>query len=287
MWTEFRHTLRRLRGQTIGWSIGLGLYGLMMVSFYDTIVQMEELQQMIESYPQELLAFFDSIQAIATPAGYLDTYYFSYMSVIVGIFAIGAAAKLLVGDEERGILDLVLAHPVSRTALFCGRLLGFVVATVIILLVGWLSWAVPSGSVGMEVTWIELLQPFVTLFVQLVLFGALALLLSMVLPAGRLASMLTGALLVANFLLLGLANINEDLQAFVEFTPLYYYQGGQAINGLEWGSLAALAAATLVLVLGAWALFQRREIRVGGEHSWRLPNPFAWLRRMIGSAGRV
>ena len=278
MWTEFSQTLRRLRGQIIGWSIGLGLYGVMMVYFYDTVAQMEEIQQMIESYPPELMAFFDSVYSIATPAGYLETYYFSLMNLIVGIFAVGAAAKLLAGEEERGILDLVLAHPVSRTALFWGRFLGFVAATAIILLVGWLGWAVPSGSAAMDVTWIELLRPFVTLFVQLVLFGALALLLSMVLPAVRLASMLAGTLLVANFLLMGLANLNEDLQAAVEFTPLYYYQGGDAIQGLEWGWLAALMGATLVLALGAWALFQRREIRVGGEHSWRLPNPVTWLR---------
>ena len=279
MWTEFRQTLHRLRGQIIGWGIGLGLYGVMMIYFYDTVAQMEEIQQMIENYPPELMAFFQSIYSIATPAGYLETYYFSLMNLIVGIFAVGAAAKLLAGDEERGILDLVLAHPVSRTALFWGRLLGFVAATAIILLVGWLGWAVPSGSAGMDVTWIELLKPFLTLFVQLVLFGTLALLLSMVLPAVRLASMLAGTLLVANFLLMGLANLNEDLQAVVEFTPLYYYQGGDAIHGLEWSWLAALTGATLVLTLGAWALFQRREIRVGGEHSWRLPNPIDWLRR--------
>jgi ABC-2 type transport system permease protein len=284
MWTEFIHTLRRLRGQIIGWSIGIGLYGLMMVSFYDTIVQMEEIQEMIESYPQELMAFFDSIQAITTPAGYLETYYFSYMSIIVGIFAVGAAANLLVGDEEKGILDLVLAHPISRTGLFWGRLLGFVAATAMVLLVGWLSWAIPSGRVGMGVSWVALLRPFVTLFVQLVLFGALALLLSMILPAGRLASMLTGGALVANFLLLGLANLNQDLQPLVELTPLYYYQGGDAIDGLEWGWLAPLTAAAAVLALGAWALFQRRDIRVGGEHSWRLPNPITWLRRSVRRA---
>ena len=34
MLAEFKHTLRRMRGQIIGWSIGIGLYGLLMVSFY-------------------------------------------------------------------------------------------------------------------------------------------------------------------------------------------------------------------------------------------------------------
>ena len=41
--------------------------------------------------------------------GYMDTYYFSYMTIILGIFAISACANLLVSDEEKGILDLLMA----------------------------------------------------------------------------------------------------------------------------------------------------------------------------------
>jgi ABC-2 type transport system permease protein len=275
---EFKHSLRRLRGQIIGWSIGLTLYGLMMISLYDTLQGIEGLAEIIASYPPELMAFFGDMAAIVTPAGYLDIYYFSYMTLIIGIFAIGASAGLLVGDEEKGILDLVLAHPISRTALFWGRLLGLVTATIIILLIGWLSWAIPAGGTGLNVTRVQLLQPFLPLLAVLLLFAALALLLSMLLPSARLAGMVTGALLVANFLLDALAQLNEELESVVRLTPLYYYQGGSAIHGIEWEWLAGLLLVAALLAVAAWALFQRRDIRVGGEHSWRLadlwPNPF-------------
>jgi ABC-2 type transport system permease protein len=275
---EFKHSLRRLRGQIIGWSIGLTLYGLMMISLYDTLQGIEGLAEIIASYPPELMAFFGDMAAIVTPAGYLDIYYFSYMTLIIGIFAIGAGAGLLVGDEEKGILDLVLAHPISRTALFWGRLLGLVTATIIILLIGWLSWAIPAGGTGLNVTRVQLLQPFLPLLAVLLLFAALALLLSMLLPSARLAGMVTGALLVANFLLDALAQLNEELESVVRLTPLYYYQGGSAIHGIEWEWLAGLLLVAALLAVAAWALFQRRDIRVGGEHSWRLadlwPNPF-------------
>jgi ABC-2 type transport system permease protein len=194
------------------------------------------------------------------------------MTVIVGIFAIGVAAGLVVGDEEKGILDLVMAHPVSRTALFAGRLFAFVAATAVILLAGWLSWVLPSGSSGMDLTWIEFLRPFLPLFAELLLFGTLALLLSMILPSVRVASMITGGLLIGNFLIIGLAGTNETLQAVVEYTPLFYYQGGEAISGLDWGWMAGLLAVSAVLALLAWQRFQRRDIRVGGEGGWRLPS---------------
>jgi len=274
MFAELKHTLRRLRGQMVGWGIGLVLYGLLMVSLFDSIAGIEGFEEMIASYPPELMAFFGGAEmlALTTPKGYIDVYYFNYMAVIIGILAVGAGAGLLVGQEERGILDLVMAHPVSRTALFFGRWLGFTLAMVVILLVSWLSWVIPAPSSGMDLTWIEFLRPFAPLLVQLLLFGALALLLSLVLPSGRMAGMLTGGLLVGNYLVLGLSNINEDLKAIVEYTPLYYYQGGKAISGINWQWLAGLLAVTLVLALLAWWRFQRRDIRVGGEGSWRLPS---------------
>jgi len=271
MWAEFKHTLRRKRGQILGWGIGLALYGLMMVYLFDTMVGIEGLQEMVDSYPKEMMAFFGNMLAITTPKGYLDIYYFSYMTIIVGVFTAGLGAGLLVSDEEKGILDLVLAYPVSRTALFWGRVLGFVVATVAILLMGWLSWVIPAGSTGMNLTWIQFLRPFVPLFAELMLFGTLALLLSLVLPSVRMAGMLAGGLLIANWLLIGLANLNADLKSIVEFTPLYYYQGGQAVDGLNWGWLAGLLGVSLVFTLLAWWRFQQRDIRVGGEGGWNLP----------------
>jgi ABC-2 type transport system permease protein len=278
MLAEFKHTLRRLRGQIIGWGIGLGLYGLLMALLYNSVSQMEGIQQLLESYPKEIMGFFGDLMAITTPEGYLDIYYFGYLTVIIGIFAVSAAAGLLVGDEEKGTLDLIMAQPISRSALFWGRLAGYVVAMVIILGVGWLSWVIPSGSTDMDLTPLQFLRPFVPLLVQLLLFGTLALVLSMVMPSSRSAGMVAGGLLVANYLMVGLSNVNDDLKAIVDYTPLHFYQGGYAVEGLKWDWLVGLLAVALVLGLLAWWRFWRRDIRVGGEGGWRLPS----LRRLLG-----
>jgi ABC-2 type transport system permease protein len=271
MLAEFKHTLRRMRGQIIGWSIGIGLYGLLMVSFYDSIQGIPDFEQYISSFPEEMVAFFGDMMAITTPKGYIDIYYFNYMAVIIGIFTVSAGASLLVKDEEEGRLDLLMAYPVSRSGFFWGRLLGYITSVVLILLVGWLSWWAPSGNAGMDLTAVEFLRPFLPLLVQLLLFGLLGLLLSMVLPSARMAGMFTGGLLVANYLLIGLSNINEDLKPIMDYTPLKYYQGGNAVDGLNWEWLAGLFAVTVGFALLAWWRFQDRDIRVGGEGGWRIP----------------
>lgn len=271
MYTEFKHTLRRMRGSIIGWGIGLFFYGLLMASFFSSMQAMEDFTEMLENYPQEMLAFFPSISEIMTPQGYMDTYYFAYMTLIIGIYAVSAGGNLLAADEEKGILDLLIAYPVSRSGFFWGRLAGFCVATAVILIISWLGWLIPVGNSGLGLDAIQLLRPFLPLFVILILFGVAALFFSMLLPSARSAVGLSGALLVINFLLVGLSNINPDLQAVYELTPLYFYQGGSAVAGVDWANLLGLAGITLVLALLAWWLFQRREIRVGGEGGWKLP----------------
>lgn len=268
---EFKHMLRRLRWQIIGWSFGVVLYDLLLAFFYPSMADMgDAIIDYIKAFPQGMVAFFENIYAIATPMGYLDVYFFSYMHLIIGILAIGTGAGLLAGDEERGTLDLVMAQPVSRSELFWGRWTALLAAFVIILAVGWLSWALPSGSIGLDLTWTQLLLPFLPLLAVLMLFASLALLLSMILPAARIAGMVTGALLVGNYLLMGLANLNEKLRPVMEYTPLHYYQGGTAVEGLEVCWLLGLLAGTLLVTASAWLLFLRRDIRVGGERSWKL-----------------
>jgi len=270
MFTAFKHTIRRLRGQIFGWSIGLALYGFLMTYIFGTMFETIDIVALVQSYPQEMMAFFGGMDKIAEPTGFLDLYFFGYMTVIVGIFAISTGASLLVSHEEQGILDLILAHPISRTGLFWGRFLGYACTIGIVLIVSWLSWLIPVGGEGLGLPWNELLLPYVPLLGALLLFGALALLLSLLLPSARFASMLSGALLVGNYMLAGLSNMNADLKAAVEYMPLHYVQGGDAMAGLKWDLLAIVYGAALLCASLSWLLFQRRDIRVGGERSWSL-----------------
>ncbi|MEW6716140.1 MAG: ABC transporter permease subunit [Chloroflexota bacterium] len=280
MFVELKYTLHRLRGQIIGWGIGIALYGLMMAAFYSDLAEMGGLiNELLSSYPKELIAFFgDTIWNLNTPEGYLDLYYFNYMTVIIGIFSVGVGAKLLSGDEEHGIMDLVLSYPLSRTRFFWSRFFGFIIATAAILIIGWLSWVIPSQNTGIPLTWMEFLLPFIPLFAELLVFASLALLLSMLLPSMRAAGWFSGCLLVANYLLIGLSNINADLQSVIKYTPLYYYQGGDAISGLNWEWLAGLLGVSIAFALLAWWRFQQRDIRVGGEGGWELTSVLGLLR---------
>lgn len=274
MFTVMRYTLIRLRGQILGWGIGVALLGLILVPFYDMFLeQQEDFLQMVENYPPEFMAFFGGdAAALATPEGYLSMYGFSMLPVIVGIFALIAGSGLIASDEESGRLDLVMAHPISRTGLFFGRFLAFVVASVAIVFIGWLGFSILLGGSSLELTWGEMALPFLPVLAQSLIYGALALLASMIMPARRIAAMVAGLVMVSSYFLSSLGTLNESLASLARFLPYAYFQGGDAINGLNLGWFLGLLAATTLAALVAWWRFLYRDIRVGGEGGWRVPS---------------
>lgn len=279
MITIFLNAFSRSRGAIIAWGASLGLLGLFMMSFFETLAgQKDTLEKLLASYPPEMMAFFGDMTAMFTPQGYLGVEFFSYMPIVLGISAVLSGSGLLAADEENGTLDLLLAHPVSRTALFLGRGLAFLATLLCILGLAWLGMVIGAQIYGLDIAAASLIGPFLSLLGELLLFGALALLLSLLLPSRQLAAMLSSLVLMASYFITSLARIDEDLEAVARFSPLNYYQSGDAITKLNLEWLGGLLAVALVFALLAWWRFERRDIRVAGEGSWRLP---LWRQKAI------
>lgn len=278
MKTILSQALAKLRGSILGWGLGLCLLGWPIVATYDVVKrEQDKLADVAKSFGPLIEGMGGNLGDLSDPAGYLSMRYFSHLPLILGIFAVVGGSGLVAADEENGTLDLVLAHPVSRASLFAGRWLAFVAALIVILIAAYLGVRVPMGTTLLQVGWGELVLPYLSLLAVLLFFGNLALFFSMVLPSRRLASMTTGMVLVASYFLTMLARIDKNLETVAHLSPLQYYQGGQAIHGLNGVWLGGLVVATgLLAVLAGWR-FEQRDIRVGGERSWNWP----WRRKAL------
>jgi ABC-2 type transport system permease protein len=277
MLTTLRYTLTWLRGQILGWGLGIAALGLILVPFYDVFMEQQaDFMQMIESYPPEFLAFFGGdAAALATPQGYLGMYGFALLPIILGIFAVLVGSGLLAGDEESGRLDLIVAHPVSRAGIFWGRAAAFVVASLGILFLGWLGFVVLLPGSSLVVSWGQLGLAFLPVLAQILIFGSLALLLSLLLPSRRLAATGAGLVLVISYFVSSMSSLHQGLASLAQLLPYEYFQGGEAIQGLDLAAFLGLLATSAGLALVAWWRFERRDIRVGGEGGWQLPSlPF-------------
>jgi ABC-2 type transport system permease protein len=278
MFTEYRYNLSRLRGQIIGWGIGLFLLGLLLVPFFDSFAQDQQaLEQMLEIYPEEFTAFFGDFTAFATPEGFLDIEFFSYMPLILGIFSVLAGSGLIAGDEESGRLDLIMSHPIRRFTLLGARIGALVTATLAICVIAWLGIVIPMEMFSelMDIPLDKVLLPFISLAAVVLLFSAVSLLFSLLLPSRRMAAMMGGLVLVASFFLTGLSGLIEELSQAAKFSPINYYQGGGPMTEpMEWGWVAGLVAVAVAFYALSFVLYQRKDIRVAGEGGWSLRSPW-------------
>jgi len=264
--------LLRLRGQIIGWGLALAALALLVAPLYDVAVQQRAtLERLIKILPPEFMAIIGSVDRIFSPAGFLDTRFFSMLPLLLGVFAVIVGSGLVVGDEENGTLDLILAHPVRRIDLIVGRWLAFCSALLGILFIAWLGLVISSNFSSIKFGWLDIAMPFFSLFGILIWFGGLALVLSLILPSRRLAASLTGLFLAASYFITTFARISPSLVGLAKWSPLTYYQGGSAMEGFNTGDFISLLFMSIVFVaIGMW-LFQRRDIRIAGEGGWRLP----------------
>ena len=280
MFAEFKHTLNRHKGQILGWGLALFALVLLIVSIYDSIAaDQEQFQELLNVFPNEISAFMGDLSAMATPEGFISLEFFSYMPIILGVLSVTIGSGMLLNDEEEGLLDLIMAHPINRTALFMSRLLAFITTIISVLFIAWLGFILSKSWSSIEIGGDKLWLPLLSLLAQLLLFGALALFFSMILPSRRLASMVSGLLLVASFFVNGLAELNNNLENVATLSPLNYYQTQEAFTDFNLTWFFGILASALVFMILAWWLFEKRDLRVAGEGGWQLGNWTSELKR--------
>jgi len=269
--TILRDALARARGQILGWGLSLGMLAALTVALFDTLLaQGEGYEALVRGMPPEVLAFLGGVTDMFSPVGYLGLYFYSYMPVVAGIYAVLAGSGLVAADEEAGTLDLLLAQPIRRAALLGGRVLALALTLAAILALTWVGFALSAPPTGLGVGVGALALPLVSLWALLVAYGLLALLLSQVLPSRSAAASTAGLVLVLDYFLVSWRTIRPELAPLARALPQGHYQGAEALGGLDVGALGVLLGVGAVCGLLALWRFQRRDIRVAGEGGWRL-----------------
>jgi ABC-2 type transport system permease protein len=257
-----------------GWGIGLGVLGYYLFDIYNTFFQRDvDLMQLFNAFPEDLMAFFGGDVDLFTPSGFLQLEFFSYMPIVLGIMVISAAASLISKDEEEGSLELIVAQPISRARVFAGRLLALILSVVLILTITWSGFALGAHQNDFDLSSSQLARPFISLFAILMVFLSLSVLLSMILPSSNSASMISGFLLIASYFISSLVNLDEKLRGINRFSPLKYYQGGTAVEGLDIQKLLLLLGISLAFLLLGMFIFEKRDLRFGGSGGFRLVFP--------------
>lgn len=182
---------------------------------------------------------------------------------LLGAVAITLPARAIAGEVENGVIELVMAQPVSRTQYFAAH---------VVLGAGALSAAVLAGMLGTVLgMWTYGLEPFAAsslaglflnaLLLQMAIYSVTLLVSACGREAGRVA---IGGVLVAvvSFLVTVLATLWDKARFAKPWALHGYFEPRELLvqGRMETSSLLVLGAVALTALALAFAVFSRRDL---------------------------
>ena len=267
----FRYSYFRSINHILSWSIPLLLLGVLTLPFYDLVAENEkQIRPIIRGLSPIIKSFIggELAEEMLTPQGYVSQRYFSFIPVVLGFFGAFAGSGMLVSDEEKGYLDLLMSHPTSRSALFIGRLISVIFNIITIILFGWFGLLIGVfRSESLDFTGEQLIIPYYSVFGVTLFFTSFALFASLVLPSRSAAAMTTGIMVLSSFIITTLSAAIPDLKTIAMFSPITYFQAN-LMSGLNLMSFFGLILFSFALIILAWIKFRMRDLRIIGENGW-------------------
>lgn len=220
-----------------------------------------EMEGLLASLPPELIRALNYDQ-IGTGPGYAQVTFFGLLGfMLTSAVAISTGAAAIGGDEDAGLLELTLAHGVTRTQVVVGRALALLATVALLMLVVYAGvWALNGPSeLGLEAG--PLLQG-VAQFLLLVLLGGTAAMLGGAVGGHRTHGTVAGAVVaVGGYVLNAVGNQSADLEWMHALSPYNWaLDGSLLVDGIDWTVFWGLAGLNALFVALAVLALRRRDV---------------------------
>jgi len=252
--------LRQRRRGLLFWSLRLAAVVLMYLPLYPSM--QGSLQTQIDALPEGVAQAFG--MTAMDSAGYAQSTVYGLLgAILIIVFAITAGGRAVAGEEESGLLDLYLAHGVSRQRLMAERTLHLLLELTVLAGVVVVVTLLVNPGAELDLTAEQVLAAGLALLGLGIVTGVVGL------AAGAATGSRGAAIGAATLVGVGgyLANVIGDIAELPwlkELSPFHWAYGFEPLrNGFDGGaSLLLLYGTAAVAYLVGAALFARRDIGV-------------------------
>jgi ABC-2 type transport system permease protein len=261
-----RHSLTRLKTPLLVMAAALALFQVLLALAAAELQKQgtfEQLANLIPSFVRELVGTallsmmsFSGIMAL----GY---YHVAIVAVLVGLVVTVATEPA--GEIETGFADLVLARPVSRSALLARSAILLVVCPAIVVAAmtagtfGGLRLAAPAAASGPPARLVWSLA--FSLWSVLVCWGGVSLVVGAASRRRAVAAGIAGGAAAALMLVDYLSRVWKPIRGIARLSPFHYYNPLDLVMGkpLPLGDIGALLVTAAAGLAAAFAVFHRRD----------------------------
>ena len=263
-----------------------GIAGFGAVAFLVTLVQAAGFYQIAGHTPEERQAFGRSISVLAaqftviiappihpdTVGGYVEWRAYGFLAILFAIWGLASASGAARGDEERGLVQALLASGLSRPRMIAARVAAFGTGGLVAALAASAGLLVGVAS-GSETT---SAATALAAAVVLAALGACCYSLTLLIAqftSARNSTAVAGVILLGLFLINSLSRTFDDLVRWRWLSPFHYYERsspltpGGTLDGTA--TLLLLGIAVAAAALAAFA-FRYRDV---GSPLITLPAP--------------
>lgn len=260
----------RLAAQTLRWQrarlaivalAGIG-WGLLIPVIYSAFSSVIRDLANSGAFPEELMNFGSG--SLFTLPGAITLGVQHPLGIgLIAIFAVGASATAVAGERARGTLEVLLARPISRLALYASILVALLAAVLIVLLAilgGMIAGTAIQGitdEVDLGLMPLVVLNGF-GLWAAFTTFGMAA---SVSFDRPGPAIGLSLAYLIVNYFLEIIGSLWTDAAFLQDYSLFHHFNPGQILTGeLQPLDLVVVFAAALVPIVYAIIVFPRRDL---------------------------
>ena len=256
-------TRRRVRGTLLLSAAVLAFAGLVIGLFPSIKESGVDFETYIESFPPEIQnAFLGQVTDFTQIEGFLAVELYQWLWMLVlGVYFAYAAASAIAREVESGTIDGLLVHPVSRTRVVVGKFLSLVPAVLAVNAITLIGTYLGVGFIGEDLDVGNLLLLHGLSSVYLLACAAAGLVASVVFDSVRRAQTVGIGSVFAMYLVDALT-LETDYEWLGDPAFSRYFDATEILvdGEVDWGGVAILVAAIVVLVVVSAEYFERKDI---------------------------
>ena len=262
----FAQTLRASWKHTVYWTLGMALFMVYLAFLGGSSDVVAGYANLLQGMPEAMMSAFGAdAQMMSTTEGFILAVAVGQGALILVVQAVSAGFSIVSNDENAGILDVVLALPISRTRYIVERGLAWMLITFIIIAVCCLVPPLALTMLGVEAEMDKLVAGTLNLYPGLLLASMVSGLLATTLRRRNMAIGAAAAFVLASYIfnVIGssasgaIADLMQNLSFFRVISAQSIVEGT-----FDPGASIALVAIAAVCFAGSVIMFNRRDIGV-------------------------
>ena len=259
----FLHELEAYRKSTIIWTFALVALVILFLSMFPSISrEAEEFKKLLEGFPEGLrMALGLSVENIGSILGFYS-YIFLYISLVGAIQAMNLGTSIVSKEVREKTADFLLTKPVTRTKIMTSKLLAALTSLVITNVFYLVAATMMASLVETKEYSVKIfLLLSLTLFFLQLIFLALGIIVSVVVPKIKSVLPISLSTVFAFFIIGALASTTGD-DALRYLSPFKYFDFGYIVqnSGYESSFMIVAIGFIAIAIIASYVIYSKRDI---------------------------